>query len=207
MEKNQVILFLKYPTPGKVKTRLAKSIGDEKAAGYYKSFVETLIKSLEDAGLPFSLFYSPVEKLEAFKSWLGDHHPYITQPEGDLGNRLKAGFEHCFENGYERVLAIGSDTPDLPVSYLEDGFNSLETNEAVIGPTKDGGYYVIGFTKSGYDSGAFEDISWSTEVVFNQTVDHFRRSNIKFSQLSQWHDIDSIHDLERYLSPISVIPA
>jgi rSAM/selenodomain-associated transferase 1 len=134
-----------------------------------------------------------------FLEWLGERHCYRPQTGKNLGERLKNAFDNAFEEGFSKVVAIGSDSPDLPVHYLKESFEVLQAHDAVIGPANDGGYYLIGFSKEGFIPEAFDNISWSTDSVFEQTVSILKRHGRNVYLLPLWHDVDTIADLKSLL--------
>jgi len=100
-----------------------------------------------------------------------------------------------FASGYERVILIGSDIPDLPASVIDDAFQAIGYSDAVIGPARDGGYYLIGFQRGGFCKEAFDDIAWGTETVFRDTAAILKRSGISMHVLPCWQDVDTVEDL------------
>ncbi|MHC4220973.1 MAG: TIGR04282 family arsenosugar biosynthesis glycosyltransferase [Planctomycetota bacterium] len=190
--KNCVLFFVKYPVPGRVKTRLAQQIGAETAADLYKNFVTDILAALKSSGVNFKIVFALPDSKDQFQQWLGKDHSYIPQIGYDLGQRMKNAFTQAFSDGFNRVVVIGSDSPDLPNEYLDLAF---DTNDVTIGPTSDGGYYLIGFAENTFLPEAFEQISWSTNKVFDQTVTILKQHKRKFHLLPQWHDVDRFADL------------
>lgn len=194
-----LLLFAKSPIKGQVKTRLAVETGADLAAELYKCFVEDLISIIENLDVQLTLcFYPPNAKL-SFLEWLGEQHCYKPQIGNNLGERLRNAFDNAFEEGFSNVFAIGSDSPDLPVHYLIESFEALPAHDAVIGPANDGGYYLIGFSKEGFISDVFDNIFWSTDSVFEQTVSILKRHGRTVYLLPSWHDVDTIADLKSLL--------
>jgi rSAM/selenodomain-associated transferase 1 len=189
---NVLIVFVKYPEPGFVKTRLAEKIGKDKAASLYRLFVEAILARTEDIGFRRIIFCHPHEKFQGFRDWLGDNEVYF-QKGDTLGERLSNAFEFIFEKGAKRVIAIGSDSPTIDGKLIIKAFNKLESKECVIGPAQDGGYYLIGL--SHFHREIFKDINWSTKDVFSQTKDKVNKLGLEFSILDKEIDIDSFDDL------------
>jgi rSAM/selenodomain-associated transferase 1 len=196
MKRRGLILFLKYPEVGKVKTRLAKDIGDTLAAGLYECFVSDLVEKLVTLDCDLHLFMTPREKLEDMQEWLAAELPLHVQEGADLGERMEHAFLKLFRLGYETCVIMGSDLPDVPVEIPREAFKCLEFNPAVIGPSQDGGYYLIGFQRSSFCRAVFHQVEWSTEQVFRQTMAIFQREALKPEILREWQDIDSVEDLE-----------
>jgi len=200
VESSQCILFfVKAPVNGQVKTRLAARTGGERAVELYKCFGHDLLCTLDTLNAPLVCCFQPSEARDACADWLGGHLVYRPQRGGELGQRMAHAFREAFDEGVSRVLLIGSDSPDVPVALLEQAFVALRTHEAVIGPSSDGGYYLIGFTARGFLPAVFENIEWSTDGVFRQTVDTLKRRRRRASILPQWHDVDTWSDLEDLL--------
>lgn len=189
---NVLIIFVKYPEPGFVKTRLAEKIGKDKAAYLYRLFVEAIVARTDDIGFRRIIFCHPPEKSRGFKDWLGDNEVY-SQKGDTLGERLSNAFEVTFRKGASRVIAIGSDSPTIDKKLIIKTFKKLESKECVIGPALDGGYYLIGLSRLHRE--IFKDINWSTKDVFKETKDNLNRLRLGFSVLNKEIDIDSFDDL------------
>ena len=196
MNKNCLMIFLKEPVPGEVKTRLAKDIGAEKAARLYQCFMTDTILNAKKLELDIYLCYSPEKYKDELQSQWGDLVHYCLQAGVDLGAKMYRCFQYTFSKGYERVVVIGTDSPDLPVEKIGDSFSQLETNNVVIGPSDDGGYYLIGFQKESLKPYLFRDIEWSTAEVCSQTIEHLDALNEKYKVLTGWTDVDDINDLK-----------
>ena len=193
-----LILFLKFPQKGKVKTRLAKDLGDSITLKLYRCFIRDMLEKLRRLPYSLHLFAVPPEKIPALRRWLGKTGPFSLHPqEGcSLGERMKHAFEKMFQAGYESCIITGSDLPDLPLSVPAEAFGALKTHEAVIAPTPDGGYYILGFQRRHFCKAVFENIKWSTELVFQQTMTVFKQKKIRVKILREWQDVDDFNDLE-----------
>lgn len=198
MNKNNekpVILFVKYPQAGAVKTRLGEQIGADEAAGLYKCFAADLIGTVS-SNSSLTICYDPSVSEKEFIDWLGVQHSYIPQSGSDLGARMKNAFEQVFDTGLKEAVLIGSDAPDLPIDLIDRAFSAFETYDAVIGPSSDGGYYLIGFSRQRFLPEIFDGISWSTETVFQDTMKIFDQNDNKVRTLPLWYDIDTVKDLK-----------
>ncbi|MBL7184927.1 MAG: TIGR04282 family arsenosugar biosynthesis glycosyltransferase [Phycisphaerae bacterium] len=189
-------MFVKSPTTGQVKTRLAAEIGEDAAVRLYRCFVEDLISMVEKLDTSLRICFYPPETKSLFLQWLGEQHGYIPQTGDDLGERLKNAFVDAFEQGFSKVVAIGSDSPDLPASFLRQAFEELDFNDAVVGPSSDGGYYLIGFSADSFAPEAFDGIAWSTSAVLGQTRMKLKMHGLGVHLLPQWHDVDTRSDLD-----------
>jgi rSAM/selenodomain-associated transferase 1 len=196
---NCVLFFVKYPVRGKVKTRLAAELGKEVAVELYKNFVLDTLSTIRQLNIPFRICFHPESARAKVKDWLGEQYTYIAQEGSNLGQRMKNALSQTFEENVTRAILIGSDSPDLPVDLCIQAMQSLESHHAVMGPSSDGGYYLIGFSKAHFLPGAFDDILWSTEDVFQQTVDVFEEYSSNVHILPQWFDIDTHDDLRELI--------
>ena len=194
--RNCIVLFVKSPTKGQVKTRLAVEIGEDAAARLYRCFVEDVLSTVEKLEVDLRLYFYPPEARRLFLQWLGEQQSYIPQRGNDLGERLKNAFANTFGQGFSKVVAIGSDSPDLPVSFLRQAFEELDFNDAVVGPSSDGGYYLIGFSADSFTREVFDGIAWSTSAVFKQTQRRLKSHGLSVHTLPQWHDVDTRADLD-----------
>jgi rSAM/selenodomain-associated transferase 1 len=193
-----IILFVKCPEKGKVKTRLSSKLGDEITLNLYKCFVFDLIGTLEKKRYMFKIAFYPPASDERIISWLGPEHSYITQKGRDLGERMENAFKETFLEGFKEVLIVGTDIPALTPSLIEKAFKALKNSDAVIGPCHDGGYYLIGFRKEMFLSDIFKGIQWSTERVFKDTMGIFTKKGYKVYVLPKLRDIDRIEDLRTF---------
>lgn len=193
---NCILLFVKSPRAGTVKTRLAAEIGEEAVVGLYKCFVEDLLAMIENVDSGLRLCFHPPEAMSQVRQWLGDRHSYRPQRGDDLGHRLRNAFAGAFEDGFSKVVAIGSDSPDLPEEFLREAFDKLESHDAVLGPANDGGYYLIGFSEDSFITEAFDDINWSTSGVCDQTRARLGTHGLSVHLLPLWYDVDVQSDLD-----------
>jgi rSAM/selenodomain-associated transferase 1 len=196
---NCLLLFVKSPIKGQVKTRLAAQANGDFVVELYKCFVEDTISLTENLDVHLELCFYPANTKSTFYEWLGRQHCYKSQTGNNLGERLRNAFDKAFEEGFSNVVAIGSDIPDLPVNYLTESFEALAEHDTVIGPANDGGYYLIGFSKEGFIPEVFDNIPWSTDSVFEQTVSIAKQHGRKAYLLPLWHDVDTIADLKSLL--------
>lgn len=190
-----ILLFIKDPEPGDVKTRLAEKVGKDAAAKIYRCFVLDTLSKLTNLNIPITIFFDPPSAAERISHWLGPQYSYQPQSGHDLGEKMKNAFAQSFDQGCDRLILIGSDIPDLPAEFIRQACEALESKDAVIGPTSDGGYYLIGFTKEKFIPQAFEQIEWSAPKTFEQTMQALNSHNLTTHILPQWHDIDTLTDL------------
>lgn len=196
---NCLLLFVKSPIEGEVKTRLAAETGGDFAVELYKCFVEDIISIAENLDIHLEICFCPANRKMTVSEWLGQQYCYTPQVGDNLGKKLRNAFESAFEEGFSNVVAIGSDSPDLPEEFLQLAFKELESHDAVIGPGSDGGYYLIGFSRTSFLPVAFDGIAWSTSAVFKQTVDILKKHELNIHLLPEWHDVDTRSDLEKLI--------
>jgi rSAM/selenodomain-associated transferase 1 len=195
LDNRCLLFFLKNPEKGRVKTRLASAVGDEVAVKLYKRFLLEMLSTLNQGTFLFYLCFYPENSLNDLKGWLGDDYLYMPQKGKDLGERMKNGFMEAFAMRFKRVVLIGSDIPDLPLEFIEEAFTSLKEKDVVIGPSFDGGYYLIGFKDKVFSLKVFEGIPWSTKRVFEETMKVLKQEGFTVHTLPLLRDIDTIDDL------------
>ena len=197
--KNCLLVFVRLPEKGKVKSRLAAAVGEENACHLYRSFVSDLLSTVSgpaaSGAYALELFYDPPEQGRAVRAWLGEEYICRPQEGADLGERMGNALAQSFARGFRKAILIGSDIPDLPAEIIAEGFSRLETNDAVIGPSPDGGYYLIGFRSDRFSWRMFQGISWGSDRVFKKTMDFFASLDYRTFALPLWRDIDNIEDL------------
>jgi len=194
--RQRILFFVKTPEKGCVKTRLASAVGEDRAVELYRCFVEDIVAMLETLGVEMECCYRPVSAEAALGEWLGRRRLYVPQQGEDLGARMENAFRHVFEKGISQAVLIGSDSPDLAASLLKQAFRELRRHDAVIGPSSDGGYYLLGFDARHFVPEAFANVSWSTDHVFAQTLDILNRHACDVFVLPPWHDVDTRSDLD-----------
>lgn len=193
--KKGLMVFAREPLPGKVKTRLAASLGDQPAALLYEAMLQDVLKSTRQ-----------LSDVETFVFWACEEEslPLLAeryhcrsrlQSQGDLGQRMRAAFEEMFANGCELCCIIGSDAPDLPLLYILEAYQLLATpyTDVVFGPCRDGGYYLLGLRRVWPQ--LFTNIPWSSAAVLEQSLAAVRESGLTATLLPEWEDIDSVEDL------------
>ena len=136
--------------------------------------------------------------MESLKAWLGEDYLYMPQQGENLGERMKNAFTEALAMNFKRVVLIGSDIPSLPLEFIEEAFISLEKKDVVIGPSADGGYYLVGFRDKKFSPRAFKGIPWSTERVFEETMKIFEHEGLTVHTLKMLRDIDTVQDLRNY---------
>ena len=195
--------FAKHPAPGLVKTRLGKTIGPAESARLYQAFLKDIANRFRarfDRGIiGWSMGSGEFTTAEmntaraAFSELARDDYELWEQPAGPLGIRMQAFFEEAFTAGASSAVLIGSDSPTLPLEYVDRAFEELAHRPLVLGPATDGGYYLIG--QSGAGRAVFRDIDWSTSRVLQQTIQRARQLQLSPALLDPWYDVDTLDDL------------
>ncbi|WP_271079520.1 TIGR04282 family arsenosugar biosynthesis glycosyltransferase [Aurantiacibacter sp. MUD61] len=179
-----IALFAKYPQAGKAKTRLIPALGEGGAAALHRRLVERTLATIREGGLPFAVWTTGAPHRD-FADWLGDDVTLVEQGDGDLGARLS------------RVTApailLGADIPGLTAQHLRDAAKALETNDAVIGPASDGGYYLLGFQRQ--LPFLWQNMAWGTEVVLAETEARLLAHGTAYATLAELDDCDRPEDL------------
>ena len=194
--KEKLILFTRYPVPGKAKTRLIPKLGAEGAARVQELMTGYAVLNgrcyCAVSNVSLEICFDGGSKSKMLK-WLGKGLTYISQGTGNLGQRMERAFHRAFEAGFERVVIIGCDCPELDVECLSEAIESLKENDMTIGPSVDGGYYLIGLRKP--TPRLFMGINWGTESVFEQTIKIAKSEGLKIAQLKKLSDVDQPEDL------------
>ncbi len=197
---SKLLVFTRYPEAGTTKTRLIAELGAEGAALLQKKLSERVISQANQLtkrlALATSVYYTGGSR-EKMASWLGPMH-FVTQADGDLGQRMHAAFMHAFAGGAKRAVLIGSDIPDINVDLLEQAFIALLDKEVVIGPSEDGGYYLIGLVAKKSKQLLpllFTAMPWSTNELFATTTQRLEKSGYTVATLPALRDIDLPADL------------
>jgi rSAM/selenodomain-associated transferase 1 len=197
----------KSPTPSVVKTRLSPPLDPQQAAQLYGTFLrDTLLAALAVQDSAVILSHPPTDDLPALLALVPPGVTTIEDPGTDLGDSMDRAFRHCFERGITSVVLIGSDLPTLPTRFIEEAFAGLEhaDSDVVLGPSDDGGYYLIGLRAA--QPTLFEGMVWSTDRVLSQTVERARRANLRTTLLAPLHDIDRPADLTRLIDELAADP-
>ncbi len=220
-DKRVIILLVKYPQKGRVKTRLAQTLGDEAAVAVYQRLVEHLIRLLRRVTVDeICISFDPAEKHSEIEDWIRpmwqqagvgrvsgvvlDKEPtlgFCSQCEGDLGVRLKSAFGTVFEENKQaegagvQVIAIGSDCIEIDEGTFRATWEALATKEVVFGPTLDGGYYLVGMNSPHPE--LFEDIPWSSKMTLRASLQGASEAGLETALLDEKHDIDTEQDWRR----------
>jgi len=201
--KNLLIIFAKTPEPGRVKTRLLPILSPVEAASLHESFILDTLSYTKPLPLQRAMACTPTPDHPFFRQCTVEPPLLFVQQEGkDLGERMKHAMEWGFSKGFEKILLIGSDTPTLPARFIQEGLHLLDTRPWVIGPSTDGGYYLIGGKAP--LPGLFSGIRWGTDEVLIKTLEKLERQKTSCHLLPFFYDIDRPKDLILLKSHIKI---
>jgi uncharacterized protein len=193
-----VALILKAPRAGQVKTRLASSMGAERATRVYRALVEHQLAQIP-ATWRIAIHFAPSDAEAEMRAWLERLSPrgadFVPQPSGDLGYRLISAMDYGFASGADSVFFLGGDCPGLTRSYLEEAEGALAKIDMVIAGALDGGYVLLGLRKP--IASVFEGIAWSSADVFTATLRRARAAGLSYHCLSPLEDIDDFESYQR----------
>lgn len=200
MKLPRIIVFLKLPRPGLVKTRIAAALDPEAAAAIYQVLIQRTLSALADFE-QVELRYTPDEAAKAVEPWLRRGWTLAPQGDGDLGQRMAAAVRDALAAGEEKVVLVGTDCPGLQTADLNAAFEGLEKHDAVMGPAADGGYWLLGLGNRAANLPAvwFQDMPWSTEQVLARTLDNARAAGLSCLALRELRDVDTIEDWREWL--------
>ena len=200
--RKRLIIFTRYPEPGKTKTRMIPELGAEGAADFQRRMTDHLVSKIKTLIKQRSLaveirFEDGSERL--IRNWLGPSFSYRHQGRGDIGRRMERALGDGFQDGYASIVIIGSDIPDISSEIIHQAFEELQKNNLVLGPAGDGGYYLIGMQKADQDQAypeLFKAINWGTNQVLSQTLAAANQLEIGYALLDTLKDVDRPEDLK-----------
>jgi len=192
--RNCIVVMAREPSPGSTKTRLAAALGDQAAASVYEAFLLDTIATCRRVDAPLLVSYAPdsPDAARYFRD-IAPEAVFAAQAEVPFGARLSAAMHVAFDSGCERVLVIGSDIPHMQSAWLDDAFASLDDHDAALGPTHDGGYYLLALRAP--EPRLFDDIDWSSGRELGQTRSRASQLGLRVKDVRDTFDIDNIADL------------
>jgi uncharacterized protein len=206
--KDKIILFTRLPEEGKTKTRMFSKLSPKECCELQSEMTKHMIKKISrlysKQNFDFEISYNSESKngQKLMENWLGKEYKYKKQIGSNLGEKLKNSFQSSFQSGFENVIILGSDIPDIDHrKHLSQAFSLLRNStDSVVGPSEDGGYYLIGLNKKQCENKNWEElfnnITWGTKYVFDETVSILKTFNISVSLLEKLNDVDYPEDLE-----------
>jgi rSAM/selenodomain-associated transferase 1 len=197
--QEQLMVFTRFPEPGKTKTRLAKVLGNQGAADIQKKLTEhtlsQVMQFLQIRPLEVIVNYEG-GSLKQIREWLGPAFHYLAQGSGDLGQRMGEAFAAAFKQDYKRIVIIGTDCPDLRACHIAQAFAALRHKDLVLGPATDGGYYLIGLRR--HEKSIFEKVPWGTDAVLAKTLKIAEQKGLSIDLLETLSDVDRPEDLKHF---------
>lgn len=197
--KQALIIFARNPIRGKVKTRLAATMGEEKALSIYCTLLEHTVKITQQLLCDRYVFYA--DGISLNDHWPDDVYLKRNQVDGDLGARMHYAFDTLFQESYDQLIIIGTDCFELTEDILQHAFTALQKHEVVIGPSADGGYYLLGMRQ--FYPFLFEEKTWSTDTVYSSTIHQLEMHQISYKPLPTLNDIDTEEDWKQHLSKLN----
>ena len=192
MPKNLLLVFTRNPELGKVKTRLAKTVGNATALKIYTFLLKRTRDIVVKVSADKAVYYSvKVRENDIWDASIFQKHQQVGE---DLGIRMLHAFKNGFKTGYEKVMVIGSDLYDLTAETIENAFIALENNEVVIGPAEDGGYYLLGMNS--LEEKVFKNKEWGTETVRKDTLEDLKDKKVFL--LGELNDVDVFEDIQHH---------
>lgn len=206
MKKRALLVMAKRPSPGRTKTRLCPPLSGEQAAALYECFLRDVL-SLARAipNITPCIAFAPRQEKAYFRQ-LAPDFKLVPQRGATLGERLDAVLSHCLHSGFAQAVALSSDNPDLPASYVAQAFARLDDKnvDVVLGPCEDGGYYLIGWKRP--FPRLVREVQMSTPRVLQDTLAIAQEENLRVSLLPSWYDVDEVEDLARLAEGIKRFP-
>lgn len=190
-QDNLLIIFVKNAIPGKVKTRLAKTMGEQKAMEVYQQLLKYTHQATHKLPMDKAVYYS--DSIETGDIWDTGDYKKLVQEGSDLGKRMLNAFKAGFSKNYKKIIIIGSDCPEITSKIITEAFDALPQNNFVIGPTHDGGYYLLGMAS--LYAVLFKNKRWSSDEVLHDTLVDIRNMNGSYKLLKELTDIDREDDL------------
>lgn len=197
MSEEVLAVFAREPVPGRVKTRLARSLGDEAACTIYRHLLSYTLRVLSASGRRVMLWLTPESKSQFLQDPLFQGHFEIYRQQGvDLGDRMNFLFKSTLAAGYGRVVLVGSDCPGLTPAHIDAAFDTLLSRDVVLGPSEDGGYWLMGQSSPFHD--LFSGMTWSHGDVYRDTCDKIASLGLSSGAVGTLRDIDQLEDLKKF---------
>jgi rSAM/selenodomain-associated transferase 1 len=191
-----LVIFARAPQLGRVKTRLAAELGDQRALAVYRELAERAVGAVRGAAPVIVVSYAPPDAADEMTCWLGGDLLYDPQAAGDLGARMHAAIAARRAAGARRVVVIGTDCPGVTAPVVRSAFAALDDADLVLGPAADGGYYLIGMREP--HAVLFHDVPWSTDRTLAVTLERARAARLRVALLHTLRDVDTADDWRAY---------
>lgn len=198
-----IVVFARAPELGRVKTRLAAALGDARALELYRWLGARVVRGLSAHPAALRVSFTPDDREGAMRAWLGDAIEFAPQGDGDLGARMKRAVAQGFSRGHGAVLLVGADCAAVTAARLTEALTALCDHDAVMGPARDGGYYLLGLTRM---APVFDAMTWSTATVASETRQRFADAAMSVAELATETDIDEVSDLSSVTELVDAPP-
>jgi rSAM/selenodomain-associated transferase 2/rSAM/selenodomain-associated transferase 1 len=197
--RERLIVFGRYPVPGQTKTRLISLLGEARAADFQRVLTERTVRTDREfarrQGMALEACFEGCGE-KKLRRWLGSGLVFSAQCAGDLGERMETAFMKAFQEGCHRVVLHGTDIPGLTAHHLQESFEALEEKDVVLGPSTDGGYWLIGLKRH---ADLFRGLEWGTSTVFARTVEAAEHLNLSFHVLAPLTDMDTREAVRQWM--------
>lgn len=198
MSSTAIVIFLKYPHPGEVKTRLIPGLGEIEATSFYKKCCEDLVTRLKRIQQESFLLVSNPADIPLVNDWFNLPKHTFSQEGENLGEKIKNAIYQFLQKGFHKIIIVGSDIPDLNSSHISRAEELLDDYDFILGPSFDGGYYLLGLTSKNPYEFLLSDIPWSTSQVLNLTVERILEEGYSLQKLKPLRDIDTFEDYQAW---------
>ena len=200
--ENEILIFAKRPLLGRCKTRLAQGVGDANALLIYQALLDHTLAAVRETPYRKVLMADPPEHAADGPQWAPSMDAYFAQAQGDLGERMASAVAAAFGRGAKKIILIGCDCPQISKDSVISTFNELDRTDVVLGPTVDGGYYLLGLKEN--HASLFQDVPWSTGVVLEKTLNILKFQTLSYISLNAFSDAGTLEDFTRvrHLEPL-----
>ena len=199
IHRDRLIVFGRYPAPGQTKTRLIPLLGTARAADFQRALTERTVRTdrafAGRQGIAVEACFEGCNE-KKLRRWLGSGLLFSTQREGNLGQRMETAFREAFQEGGHRVVLHGTDIPGLGIHHLQEAFEALKEKDVVLGPSTDGGYWLIGLKRH---VSLFQGMEWGANVVFEKTVAATQKLRLSFHVLPPLTDMDTSEAVTQWM--------
>ena len=205
MNPNALVIMAKEPRVGSTKTRLCPPLTPEEAAAISEALLLDTILLISGVDLlDLAIAITPPESRPYFERVVPQETILIPVVCADIGECQSIALNHLLKMGYQKVFALNADSPSLPAAYIQGAINSLDDHDLVLGPTDDGGYYLVGFKK--HHAGIFIDVDWSTDRVLSQILSKAQELELAVDQIPIWYDVDTGEEIYQLQAELESLP-
>ena len=205
MNSTALVIMAKEPKAGTTKTRLCPPLTPKEAARFYEVLLKDTIELISGINeIDLAIAFTPPTSIEYFERISPSNTNLIPVDCVNIGECLSFSMSRLFEMKYKKVFALNSDGPSLPVTYIRQAIQCLDNSDLVLGPTDDGGYYIVGLKQ--FQGEIFENIVWSTDQVLSQTLQIAKQHDLSYHNLPSWYDVDTVDGLFKLQAELNELP-